>query len=326
MKTKELEHELDVVAIEQLDVESQSFSELLYSNWVDSSFPPVTEEAVGMYLKRLGAYTKNYRTGICLYQCSHVYDVQCSTKGGEQFVKCKCRPTMRKNPPFYKCFVIFVPHDIRSANCQCPAGETQSCVHVSALLLTLAQVAQASCTSLPCAWSRPKVMGRSTITRDVNFEWALVEGYVEEQSLQQPSLDVGNLLKPCDKAGVVTGVSIFFAQEEDRKRAGQTQPLQQPQRHLLIDTLDRLRSTTEGHDLMKALEVTSEELSLLQTMTLNFETQPSLDGCQTVESDNQQLWASLQLDESSRTLSTITHQAATWGLSTPIIGGIAVGC
>ena len=176
-----------------------------------------------------------------------------------------------KNPQFYHCFVVFVSHDIRSANCQCPAGETQSCVHVSALLLTLARVTQTSCTSLP-AWSRPKVMGRYTIARDLNFGRASVEGYAEEQSLQQSRLDVGNLLKACNEAGVVTGASIFFGQEEDRKRAGQAQPLQQPQRHLLIDPLDRLRSTTEGHDLtvndlMKALEVTSEELSSLQTMT-----------------------------------------------------------
>lgn len=82
MKTKLLEHELDVVAFEQLDVEeAASFGELSDSKWISLSFPPVTEEAVGMYLKRLGACTKNYRTGVRLYQCGHVYDVQCSTKG-----------------------------------------------------------------------------------------------------------------------------------------------------------------------------------------------------------------------------------------------------
>ena len=42
---------------------------------------------------------------------------------------------------------------IDGGNCRCPAGETQSCVHISALLFTLAEVTPIACTSLPCAWS-----------------------------------------------------------------------------------------------------------------------------------------------------------------------------
>ena len=54
-----------------------------------------------------------------------------------------------KNPQFM----------VEGANCYCAAGETQSCVHVTALLFTLAAVSPAACTSLPCAWSRPSGVG-----------------------------------------------------------------------------------------------------------------------------------------------------------------------
>ena len=275
IKTEELEHELDAVAFEQLNVEEVAdFSELPDSNWASSGFPTVTEEIVGKYLKRLGAYTKNYRTGVRLCHCGHIYNVQCSSKGTQQFVSCKCRPTMHQHPPFYQCFVVFDSQEIRSGNCRCPAGETQSCVHLSALLLTLIEVSQTSCTSLPRAWLRPRSMGTSIAATELNFGRVSIEGYVDEPSIRQTVLDVGDLLKVCDDAGVVTGASIFFAQEEDRiKLAAQTPPsLHQPTRSVLTDPLDKLTTTMKNHDitvddLIMAMEVTSEETSLLQTMT-----------------------------------------------------------
>ena len=115
----------------------------------------------------MGAYTKNYRTGVRLCQCGHVYDVESTCLGRVIFVRAKCRPTMHTNPPFYKYFVrisnplqnggsVVLPGcRIDGGNCGCPAGETQSCVHISALLFTLAEVTPIACTSLPCAWSRP---------------------------------------------------------------------------------------------------------------------------------------------------------------------------
>ena len=71
----------------------------------------------------------------------------------------KCRPTMRKQSPFYNLFVTIArsvqlegpQFTVEGANCYCAAGETQNSVHVTALLFTLAEVSPAACTSLPCA-------------------------------------------------------------------------------------------------------------------------------------------------------------------------------
>ena len=69
------------------------------------------------YLKKLGGYTKNFRTGVRLCQCGHVYDIEttsvlqrCEEEGTitKSFVKAKCRPTMRKHPPFYQNFICLV--------------------------------------------------------------------------------------------------------------------------------------------------------------------------------------------------------------------------
>ena len=93
---------------------------------------------------------------------------------------------------------------------------------------------------------------------------------MDEPSLRQTVLDIGDLLKVCDEAGA----SIFFAQEEDRiKLAAQKPPsLLQPSRSILTDPLDKLPTTMKSHDitvddLIMAMEETSEETSLLQTMT-----------------------------------------------------------
>ena len=56
-------------------------------------------------------------------------------------VRAKCRPTMRKQPPFYKLSVTIArsvqlegpQFTVKGANCHCAAGETQSCVYVTAL-------------------------------------------------------------------------------------------------------------------------------------------------------------------------------------------------
>ena len=42
---------------------------------------------------------------------------------------------------------------VQGANCECPAGETQNCIHLAALLLTLVEIGPTACTSLQCLWS-----------------------------------------------------------------------------------------------------------------------------------------------------------------------------
>ena len=117
-------------------------------------------------------------------------------------------------------------------------------------------------------------MGSSFAATELNFRRASIEGYVDEPSLQQMVLDIGDLLKACGEAGVVTEASIFFAQEEDRIKLAAQKPLSlhQPSRSVLTDPLDKLTTTMKSHDitvddLIMAMEVTSEEASLLWTMT-----------------------------------------------------------
>ena len=70
------------------------------------------------------------------------------------YIKAKCRPTMRKIPPFYSLFVVLNDGTPKSANCKCPAGESQTCVHIAALLITLSEITPQACTSMRCAWSK----------------------------------------------------------------------------------------------------------------------------------------------------------------------------
>ena len=92
--------------------------------------------------------------GVCLCQ----FRIYVTSKELLREVHAKCRPTVHKQPPFYKLFVTIarsVQLDgpqimVEGANCYCAAGETQSWVHVKALLFTLAEVSAAACTSLPC--------------------------------------------------------------------------------------------------------------------------------------------------------------------------------
>ena len=137
METEELELEIDATSFKELNVESAiSFMELPDSDWATTGLPEVDENIACTYLKRLCAYTKNYRTGIRLCSCGHVFDIEkaCSDLELVVYVKAKCRPTMRKNPVFYKCFVkvelIAGTSHVVGGNWDCPAGETQSCSHL----------------------------------------------------------------------------------------------------------------------------------------------------------------------------------------------------
>ena len=51
----------------------------------------------------------------------------------------------------------------------CTAGNPQSCVHMAALLLNLAKITQTTCTSLPCAWSRPLIGGQAMLAAELHF-------------------------------------------------------------------------------------------------------------------------------------------------------------
>ena len=78
---------------------------------------------------------------------------------------------MRKTLPFYPLFVVLDNQTLPAGgNCFCAAGASQSCVHIAALLFTLAEVTQTACTSIKCAWSRPATGSKATFSRELDLE------------------------------------------------------------------------------------------------------------------------------------------------------------
>ena len=65
---------------------------------------PLIREVAADYLKKKGGYTKNFRTGVRLCQCGHLYDVEVTQAAvileqADQaevvsHIRAKCRPTM----------------------------------------------------------------------------------------------------------------------------------------------------------------------------------------------------------------------------------------
>ena len=51
--------------------------------------------------------------------------------------------------------------------------------------------------------------------------WALFDGYRDLCKPLPSALDVRDLFKACDKAGLVTEAGIFFIQEEDKLKHAQ---------------------------------------------------------------------------------------------------------
>ena len=144
-ETNCLEEDIDVKALQNIVVpDAPLFSSLPDDGWKRDNFPDVTKSVVKSYLTKMGGYTKNFRTGVRLYQCGHVFGLLTTSFDTTEAVKAKCRPSMRKHPPFYEVFVTLARDEngyiVKGGNCKCPAGETQSCVHVAALLLTLLEV------------------------------------------------------------------------------------------------------------------------------------------------------------------------------------------
>ena len=74
-------------------------------------------------------------------------------------------------------FLLYVGKPV-AANCKCPAGETQTYVHVAALLITLTEITPQARTSMRCAWSRPTQGGKPSFASGLDFGKSSVVGYV----------------------------------------------------------------------------------------------------------------------------------------------------
>ena len=185
LETEDLLHAIEASAFVDLTIPPEPiFRDLLADGWTSEDLPSISEQLSKDYLRKMGGYTTNYPTGARLTRCGHVSHILRSKYLPFTYLKARCRPTMRQNPPYYDNFLKLSrsvddgPITIQGANCRCSAGETQSCVHINGLLLALAEVAQTACTSQVCLWSRPR--GKSSkvqLSADLDFGLASSTGY-----------------------------------------------------------------------------------------------------------------------------------------------------
>jgi len=154
--------------------------------------------------------------------------------GNFTYIKAKCRPAMQKNPPFYCLFMKLESGTPIAENCKCPTGETQTCVHIAALFITLSDIAPQACTSMRCAWSRPAQGRKPSLAADLDFGRSSLDGYV---TYTGHVIQVDDLLQQLESAGCDLGVQHYFNQEVVKCQQA-APPLSASL--ILVDPLDKL--------------------------------------------------------------------------------------
>ena len=245
------------------------------TNWITEGFPVILESKVTVYLKSRSGYTKNFRTGVRLCQCGHLYDLEMASADRDPsvvYIKAKCRPTMRKNPPYYALFVVITDGTPSAANCKCPAGESQTCVHVAALLIMLSEITPQACTSVRCAWSRPS-QGKASFIADLDFGKASSDGYASYDGPVQP---IDGLVELLQGTGCDVGVLDFIKLESEHAQRATSHLGENP---VLIDLLDKILEIfatcdVTVDDLIQALKPTEEDVQLIQEMSVGQRNNP----------------------------------------------------
>ena len=274
--TDDLEGQIQAVPFQRNDYPSPpEFTELPNSTtWTGDNFPLVAESNITTNLKDRGGYTKNCRTGIRLCQCGHLFNLEMAKCNDFTYFKAKCRPTMRSVPSSYDLFVRLNSTGTPVAgNCRCPAGSTQSCVHIAALLITLSEITPQACTSVRCAWSRPSQGGKPSFSADLDFGKSSSTGYFTYTGSLVP---VDDLIQGLEDAGCDAGICHYFSQESEKQQQAYPPPSSNP---VLIDPLDKLceicaaRDVTVS-DLVEALKPTAEDVQLIQSMSVGQRNNP----------------------------------------------------
>ena len=276
VETDELEGQIQAVPFQRLEYPSPpEFSELSNDvTWTTDDFPLVSDNSISTYLKHKDGYTKNFRTGIRLCQCGHLFSLEKAKCNDFTYVKAKCRPTMRQVPSSYCLFIkLDATQTPVAGNCKCPAGSTQSCVHIAALLIMLSEITPQACTSVRCAWSRPSQGGKPSFSADLDFGKSSSTGYFPYTGALAP---LDGLLQGLEDAGCDTGIQYYFTQESDRSQQAFPSPSANP---ALIDPLDKLCEICADRevnvrDLVESLKPTAEDVQLIQNMSVGQRNNP----------------------------------------------------
>ena len=78
------------------------------------------------------------KTGYNLFASGHVQSIHMCTNMSYCFYKAAVLPSMKKEKPYnVLCAIHLASKEVHCAHCSCPAGESQSCVHLSAMLHAL---------------------------------------------------------------------------------------------------------------------------------------------------------------------------------------------
>ena len=205
-----------------------------------------------------------------LCQCGHVYDIEMCAHNDVIYMRGKCLPTMRSKPPFY---FLFIMVDIKAmrptgGNCFCAAGASQSCVHISAMLLTVAEVTATACTSIRCAWSKPSgAKAPAVLASELDFGIASSEGHFPYTGLKPPA---STLLDSLAAAGSRPAVMDFFEGEKEREASSKTIDQNLSNNYDPFSKLAAICSLQEPtvDDLFDALCMSSEKAELLQLKTI----------------------------------------------------------
>ena len=116
--------------------------------------------------------TNNFRAlkaGYNMFASGHVQSVHMLTDASHCYYKAVVLPSMKKDKAYtVKCAIKQTQVKMECVHCDCPAGESQSCVHLSALLHALeclfedshkqkaATAVGESRTSFECKWIKPR--------------------------------------------------------------------------------------------------------------------------------------------------------------------------
>jgi len=117
--------------------------------------------------------TNNFRAlkaGYNMFASGHVQSIYMATDASHCFYKAVVLPSMKKDKTYtVLCAITLTSTEVDCVRCTCPAGESQSCVHLSALLHALECLFEAphkailvgtavgeSKTSFECMWAKPR--------------------------------------------------------------------------------------------------------------------------------------------------------------------------
>ena len=153
------------------------------SGWI-SGFMNVLENGVAISRSFIYAYmvdrvsserdpSNNFcalKTGYNLFVSGHVQSIHMCTNMSYCFYKAAILPSMNKEKPYnVLCAIHLASKQVHCAHCSCPAGESQSCVHLSAMLHALECLFETpykailvgtavgeSKTSFDCTWLKPR--------------------------------------------------------------------------------------------------------------------------------------------------------------------------